>query len=140
MKLNLGRFDQCVSYLKDGAVACYLVSKGQKVSYFMNHGGDIASTKFSVVKNYKGYITIPTFDIGVAVDHGRIDDYSVVEQLLFSIEIEIFSMIRKIISEHGGCSSLENIMIPIVCVKVFDDDRNHGSYGWAEVGIAVISD
>lgn len=133
LRLNLGRFNECVDYLVDGQVADYPVSPGSEVFYCMNHDGDIAYTKQS-----SDCINIPSFEVAACVDNSRIDNQDAVERLLSCIEFDIFAMIKKILQKTDWNLKLENIHIPIRLIKVFDDDNSDGCYGWAEVGIAVI--
>lgn len=134
LKLNLGRFDQCVEYLSDGQNADYCIDSGMEVSYCMSHDGDIVSTKLA-----GACINIPIFDIGVCISNGRICDQQMMNLLLSRIELDIFVMIKRILQENNnGLVKLENILIPVRSVKFFDDDKCDGCYGWAEVGIAVI--
>lgn len=132
LTLNLGRFNQCVSYLMDGQNADYFVNHGSKVFYYMSHDGDIVSTKLA----YNG-INVPTFAVDGFADNGRIDNKEVLERLLSRIELDILTMVKKILKESGGDLIFDNIHIPICSVQVFDDDKSNGCYGWASVGVAV---
>ncbi len=135
-KLNLGRFNKCTEYTGDKIRSVqYPVNAGDTVSYFMSHDGDIASTKFA----NNDHVTIPLFDIGTAVDTGRICDPDTVELLLSGMELEILSMIRRLLSKR--CQTigftLENIHITVGPINMFDEPKRDGCYGWVEVGISL---
>lgn len=133
LKLNLGTFNKCVEYIS-GRHAEYPVDPGTKVSYYMSHDGDIASTDKAVSS-----ISIPLFDVGAAISIGRLSDPNNVKMLLAKIELDIFVMLNRILKESGNGFdfALENIRIPIQLVNFFDEDKFKGCYGWAEVGIAI---
>lgn len=135
LKLNLGSFSQCVEFLGDGQNAEFSLNPEQKVFYYMSQDGDIVSTELA-----QSSITIPTFDIGTAVDNGHIGDSDRLQRLLSSIELDIFTMIARILKESDNQYKwkFENIYIPICSVKAFDDDKHNSCYGWAHVGIAII--
>ena len=135
LKLNLGAFNKCVEYVSVRH-AEYPVDPGTKVSYYMSHDGDIASTDKAVHS-----INIPLFDVGASISIGRLSDPNNVKMLLVKIELDIFVMLKRIIKESGNefDFELENIRIPIQLVNFFDENSFGGCYGWAEVGIAIFA-
>ena len=130
LKLRLGRFDQNTEYVLDRSSCCYPVDPGTRVSYYMTRLGAIASTDQT-----GNFIEIPRFEIGVAADYGRSDDPRLVENLLSTIELEIFVMIKKILKENDGV--WRYVRVSVGHIQFFDETDRDGLYGWAEVGIAV---
>lgn len=87
-------------------------------------------------------VDIPSFNVGAAIPSGRICDSKVVDNLLACLETKIFATITRVLQETGDGLNLENILISIRSVNIFDDESPNitdGCYGWAEVGIAVIA-
>lgn len=138
LKLKLGRFDQCVEYLSHGQSPCYSIDGDRKIFYYMSCDGTIAFTTMELTSDSS--ITIPTFDVGHAISRvACICSERTVDSILSGIELQIFAMIERIIKENGDDLRLENIIIPVRNVVVFNNGGHDGCYGWAELGIAVIA-
>ena len=144
LKLDLGRFNQCVEYLDIGRKnPDYSVDEGDKMLYHTSYDSINCGRDCEIISPRFGgdCFSVPVFDIGIAVDNGRINDDEILQQLLCHIEFRVFNMINKIINEsmlHTDNLKLEDIKIPIRAINVFDDDKNTGCYGWAELGIAIV--
>lgn len=141
LKLNLGRFNERVSYLSFGQNADYCDDSKTEVFYCTNVvNNNIISTKLD-----NGFINIPIFCIGACLLKGRINDPNVVKSLLSCIEFDVFAIIKKVLEKSRKNWKLEDIYIPIRKVEIFDDDKNshcsddyNGYYGWVEIGIGVM--
>ncbi len=137
LELDLGRFNKCVDYC-DVSV--------ESVSYPISPPCDmfcfVDEQTVSRVEVSDNSFCVRTIPVGAAVDEGRINDPSVVKMLLASIELKVYGMIKTILekSSYGKVKSLtlENILIPIRSVNIFDDDKSSGCYGWVDIGIAVV--
>ena len=141
-KLNLGRFDQCVNYLSlesqqpvplHSTVFCCNPYVGDTQKIVISGNPDEVDAK-------EAFVTIPSVDVGVALDGGKICDQNVVNSLLSKIELKIFKIISHLIeeSEQVFKMGMENVKITVKNIQFFDDDKTDGCYGWADVSIAVI--
>lgn len=135
LKLDLGQFNQCVSYASrdPGMIAYPTANEISLIFYFTRHlNNDIISRKVI------NFFNVPIFDIGAVVKDKCINDPEAVKALLAKIELEVFNMIRRLIQESGSDLKFENVLIPIKSVNACNDDFGGGCYGWVEIGIAVI--
>lgn len=135
-KLNLGRFNCCVEYLPKGAIAEYSIDDDTKIICCTAHSENVKLVRILS----DSHVTINLFDIGCHCDDGKIDDSKIIDKMMANIELEIMSIIRRICREDGCQYSLnlDDIKIPVKNIEFFDDNRNGGCYGWAQVGIALI--
>ncbi len=144
LKLNLGRFNRCVTYVEK--TANYPVNPESIVFYYTYHDSDIVSKRVGDIVN------VPIFDIAVAIKDENIDDPNVTDRLLVEMELNIFQMLNKIIKEYCRDFDFENILIPIREIHAFNenpkkdmgprlppvDSGYKGCYGWVEIGVAVV--
>lgn len=146
-RLNLGSFNRCVDYLERGQSADYGIPDllfdstkspaDTRVLYYPTHQGLIVR----ISDEHTGSsIGVPLFDVGCAVDKGKIDDPEVVERLMAHLELEVMAMIHQIVKENGAKYStpIDHIKIPVRSIQFFDDDNSTGCYGWVEIGVALI--
>ncbi len=144
IKLNLGRFNECITNIDD--LGSYLSieslgrDSGSLIFYYKFEENANTSMGPGVIESkiLEDGFRIPKF-IVANVANGHIDDPDAVNTLLAKIELKIFSMLEKIVEERDFEIKLSDIFIPVQSVAIFDDDQiSNGCYGWAELGIAVV--
>lgn len=147
-RLNLGRFNSCVDYLGEGQTAEYGIPDRTPDSVKLN--GDLRVLYYPsrcglIVRlddeHVGSSIEIPLFDIGCATDKGKIDDSEVIDRLMAHIDLEVMSMVHRIVKEGDANRSMsqDDIKISVRGVKFFDNDKSDGCYGFVEVGVAFIA-
>lgn len=144
-KLNLGQFNQCVEYLPNlkaiGGSATYPTGS-DNVCRCIDSGPVINDRHIVPIESSNDSVAIPLFDIGVGVSNGRICNPNVIKHLLAKIELDIFVMIKEVLdkSDNKFDFDLNKIHVPVRSIQFFDEDkRSDGCYGWASIGIAVIT-
>ena len=137
LTLNLGQFNQCADYIPNSATKAvgrieYPINSESQIFYMEHHHDKVVSAKI------RDCVTVPTFDIGVAINDGHISDPHVANALLAKMELEVFRLLHETIRESGSDLKFDRIMIPIRSIEMYDDTGKCGCYGWVDVGIAVM--
>lgn len=136
LRLNLGRFDDRVSYLLRGQNSEYSLSQWQRMLYFINKDREIGI----IVHSSNGGVVLPTFDIGANINRGRISDSDILQLLMSKFEFKILYMIQKLCEIEGdNLTTINQIIISVKSISVHDDDKSLGCYGWIEVGIGLMT-
>lgn len=133
LRLNLGRFNDCVDYLLNGQPIEYPVDSGRKMFYYTAPNNPISSVR--IVDNS---FNVPIYSVGEFIEEGRISDKDVINRFLAKIELRIFAMMEVILKESDSNLRLENILLPVRNIEISDNDKSDGCYGWVEMGIAVV--